>query len=238
VTPQLTSVLNFRDVGGLTTDDGRQLVSGRLFRSASLQEICAPDADVLVGEFGVRYLVDLRTAREAAEEGRGRLVDYELNYLNLPLANVDAPPPQGHPLLAQYELYLDAAAGLPVIIETVAGLLRHPTLIHCAAGKDRTGVVLAMIELLAGVSAEQVVADYMRTAPGFDTVVAQLRSWPRYARHMQVLPPVIYQCQEPVIRSWLATLQARHGGARAWALAHGVPRAALDQLRDALVIDR
>jgi protein-tyrosine phosphatase len=233
----LTGADNFRDIGGLATADGGQLRSGRLFRSGSLQELTDQDVRVLVDRLAVRYVVDLRTAAEAVEQGRGRLGAYPVCYLNVPLVDVDAPTaPPGRVVLQQYLDHLEADPNLPLAIEVIANAVAHPTVIHCAAGKDRTGVVAALIELCLGVPEEQVVADYMVTASHMDAVLARFRRWPRYAHRMTVLPAEIYRCEEHVIRGLLGAIGERYGGARAWALSRGVPAGALAQLRRHLVV--
>lgn len=64
---------NFRDLGGLPTENGGRTRSGRLFRSDTLQELTEPDVDVLVHEIGLRLVVDLRASGEVETEGRGLL---------------------------------------------------------------------------------------------------------------------------------------------------------------------
>jgi protein-tyrosine phosphatase len=233
----LAGVANFRDIGGLMTPDGRRLRSGRLFRSASPQELTEGDSRYLRDRLGLRYVIDLRTAREAVEQGRGLLGRSPVCYLNVPLVDVDRPAaPSGQVLLRQYLDHLDADPNLPLAVETVASAVAHPTLLHCAAGKDRTGVVAALVELNIGIEVEQVVADYMATAANMEAVLAQFRRWPHYARRMAVLPAEIYRCEEHVIRGLVKAIDERYGGARAWALSRGVPPEALDQLSDRLLV--
>jgi protein tyrosine/serine phosphatase len=233
----LTKPVNFRDVGDLPTEDGRRIRHGRLFRSDSLQELDDTDIAALVDRLRVRYVIDLRTAGEAVQQGRGPLSRYPVAYLNVPLIDVDAPlGPPGQIVLNQYLEHLKNDPNLPLAVEMVAHAVRHPTVVHCAAGKDRTGVVLALVELLLGVPEEHVVADYMTTAVNMDAIVGRLRQWQRYADNMARLPAEIYRCEEHVIRGLLRELDSRYGGARQWALERGIAADIADQLRDRLLV--
>lgn len=232
-----TLLANFRDVGGLPADGGRQIRGGRLFRSDSLQELAGDDITNIVDRLGVRYIIDLRTSEESVQQGRGPLAGYPIGYLNVPLVDVDAPAgPPGQVVLTQYLQHLEHDPNLPLAIEMVAHTVRLPTVVHCAAGKDRTGVVMALVELLLGVPAEHVVADYMRTAANMDVVVARLRRWPRYADNMAKLPEEIYRCEEHVIRGLLDGLAERYGGAGGWARYQGIGPDVVRRLRDRLLI--
>jgi protein-tyrosine phosphatase len=234
----VTGAANFRDIGGLATSDGGRLRPGRLFRSGSLQELTEKDVTVLIDRLAIRYVVDLRTAAEAVSQGRGPLGTLPVCYVNVPLVDVDAPQaPPGRVVLEQYLDHLDADPNLPLAIEMVASAVARPTVMHCAAGKDRTGVVAALIELCLGVPAEQVVADYMVTAAHMEAVLSRLRRWSWYARRMAVLPAEIYRCEEHVIRGFLSAIAERYGGAREWAFSRGVSADALAQLRRHLVVD-
>jgi hypothetical protein len=233
----LQGVANFRDIGGLTTTDGHRVRAGRLFRSGSLQELTTEDVQVLRDSVGLRYVVDLRTAEEAVQQGRGLLGADPVCYLNVPLIDVDSPKaPPGEVVLRQYLEHLESDPNLPLAIEVIAGAVAHPTVMHCAAGKDRTGVVAALIELNLGVPEEQVVADYMVTASNMEAVLSRLRRWPRYARNMERLPAEIYRCEEHVIRGLVRAVSEGYGGARSWALSRGVPADALAELRNRLLV--
>lgn len=232
-----TVLANFRDVGGLPAADDRQIRSGRLFRSDSLQELGDGDITNFVDRLGIRYIIDLRTAEESVQQGRGPLGSYPIGYLNVPLVDVDAPSgPPGQIVLTQYLQHLEHDPNLPLAVEMVAHTVRLPTVVHCAAGKDRTGVVLALVELLLGVAEEHVVADYMRTAANIEPVLARLRRWPRYAANMAKLPAEIYRCEEHVIRGLLRELPRRYGGAAGWARQRGIGPDVVQQLRDRLLV--
>lgn len=233
VPPRLHGAFNFRDLGGLPTTDGGRIRSGRLFRSDTLQALTEDDVAHLVDDLGIAGVVDLRSPVETVEEGRGAVTGHpgqKLTYVNVPLGlapvrnqtqevdatGVDTSQP-GALTAAMYVRQLDEDASVPRAVELVAVLTDRPTVVHCAVGKDRTGVITALVLLLVGVDEETVVRDYMETATNIDRMIERLRGWPRYAGHMGVIPDEFYRVEEHAIRGTLAELNARYGGAAGWA---------------------
>lgn len=234
----LPTFTNFRDVGGLRTIDGRKLRSGLLFRSDSVQDITEAEAEVLVNKLGVRYLIDLRTGPEAVQQGRGPLANLPVSYLNIPLVDVDGPTgPPGRVLLDFYIDHLEHDPNLPVAIETVAHTVRRPTLVHCAAGKDRTGLTILLVELLCGVTVEDATADFLLTRANMEAIRTRLRGWPRYANNMARLSAEIYDCEHHSIDGLIEELRHRYGTAADWARTKGLPEESIVLLRQRLVED-
>src|SRR6185312_6941474 len=175
----LSGAYNFRDLGGMRTRDGGVLRRGRLFRSDTLQELTDEDVARLVDELEIAFVVDLRQAVEAVEEGRGPLARRPVCYANVPLVDVDAPAgTPGELTVTQYLDHLEHDPNLVVAVELVASVVHRPTVLHCAAGKDRTGVVTALVLGLLGVEDEQIVADYMVTATNMDRITERFGRWP------------------------------------------------------------
>jgi hypothetical protein len=237
----LAGAFNFRDLGGLGTGDGREVRSGLLLRSDTLQALTPADVRYLVDGLRLELVVDLRIGPEAVGEGRGPLVDAPVSYLNAPLRDL-SPTPGLPPAEQTLRFYLDHLGSPTSPVATVVRVLcaqaGHPVLVHCAAGKDRTGLVIALVLRLLGVRDEEIVADYLRTAANMDRIVQRFRGWPRYREHMARVPPEVYQAQEHTIVGFLAGLDREHGGATAWARARGMAPADLAGLRERLLTDR
>ena len=238
----LTGAYNFRDLGGLPAADGRRISAGLLFRSDTLQALTAQDAAYLIGTLRVTLVMDLRDAGEAVQEGRGLLGKSSLCYINIPLepAPAAAPARQGEAgaTLRFYLGHLESGSPvLPLAVQILAIALAHPVVVHCAAGKDRTGLVIALVLALAGVPDEAIVADYMTTAQNMPRINERFLSWPRYREHMKSAEPELYRVQEHTIREFLRLLHERHGGARSWARRRGVPAPLLDMLTSRLTED-
>jgi len=222
-------LVNLRDLGGLPLGGGGRTKSGVLFRSESLQEATDDDADLLLRGHRVATVVDLRSARETVMEGRGPLAGASVAYLNIPLdpAPVDLATASGMrpgELTAQvYRAFADdPQGGLRRVFQLLPELLATPTLVHCAAGKDRTGLVVAMTLEVAGVAREAVIADYLASEINNHRVNEMLSRSPRYRAHMTKVHPEFYEVHEFAITEYLESLDRDFGGVQGWARSMGI----------------
>lgn len=158
------SCFNFRDLGGYLTTDGRTVRWGCVFRSGSLR--LTPADFAVLQRLRVRTVIDLRSTRELESEGRSGYLG-ELDYHHVPLFEQEALPFRpfevGRPDPPQGEMYLSIAVACG---DSVARCLRtiaecdHAVVFHCAAGRDRTGIVAAILLASLGVPDETIVTDY------------------------------------------------------------------------------
>ncbi len=190
----LDGLVNMRDVGGLPTRDGGTTVSRRLIRSDNLQDLTEGDVERLVRELGVTDVVDLRTETELHLEGPGPLRRVEslthhhhsllpgraplsadevaARALALPAADATA-----RDATFWTEHYLGYLARRP---DSVSAALRvvadagGAAVVHCAAGKDRTGTVVAMALDVAGVPHDEIVADYVLSAERIEQIIGRI----------------------------------------------------------------
>ena len=95
------------------------------------------------------------------------------------------------------------------------------SIVHCAAGKDRTGIVCALALAVAGVGHEEIVADYAMTADVIDALVAKLAASPTYAEDMEQNDVARHTPRAETMERVLGLLDERHGGPLGWLTAHG-----------------
>jgi protein tyrosine/serine phosphatase len=240
---------NVRDLGGLPTVDGRATRYGRFLRADTLQALTVDDVDRLTGHFGLRTVLDLRAGAEAAREGRGPLEHAGLDYHNLSFLSGEwiMPDDPAFPVLVEdedstdrVEHYLDylrlASDAVVAALRVLAEPASRPAVFHCAAGKDRTGVLAALVLSIAGVEADAVVADYTLTNERIALIDERLAALPSYR-----IPPSLRtavdgpRCRPEVMYGFLARVEATWGGPAAWARRAGLAEAELDALRAALV---
>jgi protein-tyrosine phosphatase len=177
-----SSVYNFRDVGGYAGHDGRTTRWRRLYRADSLHRLKGDDWEAFAA-LGVRSVVDLRRSFEVEEHGRVPEAE-GLRYYNPVLEHVEwseVPHPDG----VQHERWLadrylnfleDGRAGLATSLNVIADPAAAPIVVHCMAGKDRTGVVCALALSLLGVSDEDIATDYALTETAMASLTEYLRT--------------------------------------------------------------
>jgi protein-tyrosine phosphatase len=237
-TQELDGAFNFRDLGGLRAGAGLLVRPGVLFRSDTLQALTPEDVSYLVDELWLELIVDLRIGAEAVSEGRGPMAEVPVTYLNAPLRDLPVSdlPPREQSLHFYLEHLASPTSPLSTVIRVISALAGRPILVHCAAGKDRTGLVTALLLRLLGVDDEDIVADYLRTERNMARVIERFRGWPRYRDHMAVVPAEVYQAQEYTIRGFLDGLDHYHGGADAWSHSRGIDEVVLRRLREGLLV--
>lgn len=222
-------VPNLRDIGGATTVDGRRVRSGLLLRSA------LPAADDLVPEdfaWPPAVVIDLRSPLELLD---GHPLDsLGAKVVNLPLLDT-LQPGQHHEhdgtLASLYRQVHNHAAHLLVDLVSEITEAEGPVLVHCAAGKDRTGIAIALVLRLLGVEHEEIVVDYLLTEQASEAIDRRLNR--RYDdsavpdHYFLVVPEALVE----VMDMW----DAHPGGVEGWFHASGGDPGVVDRLRERLL---
>jgi protein-tyrosine phosphatase len=213
---------NFRDLGGLATVDGRVTRHGVLFRSSGLEELNSRDVRHLIDDIGLRTVIDLRSMDDY--ETAGPLLGTSLRFINLPIVRPGSTISLERPLDADgrvdmpriYRMYIETS--VPSIRGIFAELTSGatPAVFHCAAGKDRTGVVAAILLSAVGVRRDAVIADFMDTEPALDDIVAYLQRRPAYADVVLQFPPGTLDVVPHFIVDFLDDVERTYGGISAW----------------------
>jgi hypothetical protein len=237
----LRGAYNFRDLGGLPTVDGRVTRAGVMFRSDALHHLEADDIEQLV-LLGITTIIDLRSAFEVERHGRGALADESIGWVHAPLSNVDATNHTPPPALAEGNLgeYYTASLGertmqLARVIELLASPDQLPAVFHCTAGKDRTGIVAALVLSLVDVEPDAIVDDYALTDPRMPLIVQRLRGPGTDAELAQVLAGSVVRAEAHSMRTFLVALERGYGGGAGWARAAGISDETVARLRELLV---
>jgi protein-tyrosine phosphatase len=251
----LEGAVNVRDLGGLPTTDGGSIVPGRLLRSENLQELTQPDVAKLVDDIGLTTIVDLRTTAEVELEGPGPLdavpgvrhahhpvlpelgsrTDAVAEALLVQKAARDRSRFPDDIMCGHYLGYLEERP------EEVTGALRTiatadgAAIVHCAAGKDRTGVIVALSLTAAGVQPEAIVADYMATGERIEAIIERLQRSRTYAEDVSRRPVTAHLPREETMKAFLEQLHVRYGGLSQWLTDHDFGDDDLDRLRAKLL---
>lgn len=229
---------NFRDLGGYPTRDGRRLRRSLLFRADGLHHLTERGIATFRDELGIRDVVDLRSSGEVRMDGRGRLEEeVEIRFHHLPLFDGEISAEQRSraddvSLADRYWMMLRfAAAPIARVIETLAAA-PGPAVFHCAAGKDRTGVISAVILGALDVADQVVVADYAATREGLEAVVERLMKSEGYREMFAALPPDTLHAEPETMIGLLDRVREEHGSMRGWLREAGVGDATVDALAE------
>lgn len=236
----VTGTRNLRDIGGYETADGRNTRWRTLFRSDSMHRLDEAAQEELLSQ-GLRSVIDLRHEGETTQTPNVFVNSDRVAYHNMPLlsSRPDRDPlePRVFDLEVSYRHMLDSrGAELAGILTTLAAPEALPAVIHCTAGKDRTGIVIALLLALAGVPKETIAQDYALTEAMLGEEYygeARLRAeaaniaWEDYQR-LLVCPP------ELMLRT-LDYLETQHGGAQAYVEKLDLPEGVVEALQNALV---
>jgi protein-tyrosine phosphatase len=243
---ELEGADNTRDLGGLAVAGGAAHTRfGRLLRAGTLQDLTPDDVAHLTDVLGVQTVVDLRLPDEAAREGSALYGIPAVRYFSLPLSSTGKIRSDIVADGAEMDIvghYVALAEGSAANIVTAARIfaddMRWPAIFHCAAGKDRTGVLAAVVLDAVGVSREAIIADYALTGQRMKQISARLLRHATY-RDMQALSSGIKgaaTADEESMAAFLDELHARYGSGAGYLTAHGMTARELAALRDALVV--
>lgn len=188
--PQIVGVANFRDIGGYQTIGGQHIKPHEIFRSGELSGLTPAD-DEKLASLHIRYEFDLRTDKERSDNpshwganppdvislsvGEPRNVDPSKSFAQH-LSEIKTPEQADRMMqLATARLAIDGAPEIGRVLHDLAQG-DEPALIHCTAGKDRTGVTIAVLMTILGVPRPQVDAEYMRSNEAVDQQMIRMRA--------------------------------------------------------------
>jgi protein tyrosine/serine phosphatase len=239
----LERAFNFRDLGGYTIGSGRTVRWGLVYRADGIHRIEGADL-ARVAALGIRTVLDLRTRGELTDHGRVAAESMNASYHHLPLlekiwerdllaAELDAV----EFLAGRYLAMLDqGAASIVSALDTMADAERLPVVFHCSAGKDRTGVLAAVLLSVLGVSDDDIAADYALSR----TAMREMAEWVRTERPesyetMSAQPPAFLDAPPLAMRRFLALARTTYGSLTEYVADAGFSADGVDALRAALL---
>ena len=228
---------NFRDAGGYATRDGRSVRWRTLFRSDSHHELTAAGKQA-IHDLGIRTSIDLRAEHETHQLPSLLASSGQVEYRHLPLRAVgsDTRAPRASDLAELNRMFFDTGHdSFSAILHALAENDAFPVVVNCAVGKDRTGLLIALLLELAGVHRDDVVDDYALTAQHAAKRIEQIaaialadgRDPSQFARLME--------CRPETMAESLGYLDGQHGGAERYVSKIGLSAESIAALREALL---
>jgi protein-tyrosine phosphatase len=241
---ELVDVYNLRDLGGYATGDGRRTRWRTLFRGAGLHRLGGEDLEA-VRALGLRTVVDLRTAEELAAVGAYPTAQLPAAFHHLPMITSqwdhsgidDSAPPELYLVERYREMFDVGRATIAATVTLLADPGALPAVFYCAAGKDRTGVLAAVILAAIGVREQDIVADYHLSKARVERIVARARAAGdrEAASPMLAQPPTVMAAPPAAMQLLLAALREEHGSAAGYLRDAGVGAATLAAVADNLL---
>lgn len=234
---------NVRDLGGLRTMAGETLRRGVVYRADGLHRLPIEEVERLAS-LGVRTVVDLRTAGEidvAASMAAEGITVVHLPVLREVWAHErfdgDAVSDAVTFLVERYlEMLEEGTEAIRAIFGLVAAAESRPLAFHCSAGKDRTGVIAALLLSLVGVPDDDIAEDYTTSAAAMDKLVEWIRAQrPEAADAMAQQPAVFLSCPPEAMHVFLARVRDRWGSVEGYLEGIGVDEATRTAVRAAFL---
>lgn len=246
----LEAAHNVRDLGGYRLGDGRAIAWGRLLRGDGLASLTDADLEALA-PLGLRTVVDLRTRGELDERGTFPHDRVPLHFVHVPVIDTTWDREAAREFLAEAEargadaeeeflsaayrqMLVDGGPGFATAIRALAEPGALPAIFHCAAGKDRTGILAALILAALGVDDDVIVADYALTAMAMPRLLAWWSERRPVGATVEEAPRAFFAAHPAAIANTLEHVRVEHGSVRHFLAGHGVGHDTLDRLAAAV----
>ena len=247
----MEGLVNFRDLGGYMTGDGRRVRWDRVYRSDSLEGLTDADLEALE-TLGVRMVCDLRRDEERAVAPSRVEGHPDVRIRHLPIGGLAAETKGMSDRMMRGEIaevgvgtmagvYITIlelhAASFGAVVTLAADAESLPMIVHCTAGKDRTGVASALILAAVGVEEDTILADFELTAEYYSAdMIAEVRPRLEAAGIDFAKVETYFGASPAVMAATLAELRARHGSVERYLTGPaGVSSATIAALRDELL---
>jgi protein-tyrosine phosphatase len=242
------AIINFRDLGGYRTKSGQIIAWRRLFRSGELRHMTRHDISILKEEIKLHSILDLRNS-EHGPLGVGLLHELTAKYYNVQLDMFPSPDSSeyerertlfwGFSNSGEVYSYLvrQSRFGQDIIeaLQIIADPDNLPLVFHCNAGKDRSGVVAAVVLSAIGVADEDIIKDYTMTAPNMKYFFERWNNDPQTADVQANLPKYQLKVSAESMAFFLATLKREYGSTREYLRAQGADSSLVHRLEKALL---
>jgi protein-tyrosine phosphatase len=234
------AVFNFRDLGGYRTSGGQKVAWRRLFRSSELHHMTSHDIIQFKEEIRLHSVIDLRSSRQL--EPLSPLNEVGVEYYNIPLierGNDQENVNQDFSNMGEVYSYLvrreEFGRRIVEALEIIAEPDNLPLVFHCSAGKDRVGILTAIVLGILGVTDEDIIEDYVLTAPYMKELINRWNNAPKSSGVLENVPQYLLEAAPESMTFFLFTLKREYGSFREYVEAHGAEASLIHRLETTLL---
>jgi protein-tyrosine phosphatase len=239
------TIFNFRDLGGFQAKGGQTVRRGRLFRSADLCKISGSDFNRLKNEIGINSVIDLRSKLELERQGQGVRSESGIRHYHVSFMSDEGDKTPNEQLFHKYSnmgefyLYLISQKGfgrrIVEALELIAIEQNLPLIFHCAVGKDRTGMLAALLLSSLGVADADIMDDYASSTPYMEILQNRFKTEPPPPGGPQELPDYFWKATPQSMALFLSSIKKEFGSAKGFMEAHGAQKTLVANLEKALL---
>jgi protein-tyrosine phosphatase len=241
------NIQNFRDLGGYNVREGKRVAQGRLYRSGGLLDMTPADKARFKDELKIKTVIDLTSPDDVQKMQEIRLLEeIGAKYFNMALRW-----PVEDYYKQELELYVKTSdmgavylyrindtgfAGiLKQTLEILANPQYYPLLFHCGVGKDRTGVLAAMLLSLVGAADEDIITDYVLTELDAEEFRRRFYKDPDIREEEKNLLGFSWWARPEYMQTFLDGLKEKYGGAAGYLKQYGAEKTLVRRLEKALL---
>jgi protein-tyrosine phosphatase len=242
------NIQNFRDLGGYYTRGGQTIAWRKIFRSSRLVHMSPKDKNILK-EIGIKTVIDLSTpAGQLQQQEKALLGEIGAEYYNVPFR----PDNPNYYLEEELELYKNVTNmgevylyrfrrgtfGKRVLecLEMMAAQENHPLVFHCGVGKDRTGMLAAILLASLGVTDKDIIDDYIMTAACMEDMKKNIVNDPATPEVVKNLPDFTWEAVPESMSTFLKGLRREYDSINGYLKAQGISVSLIKRLEKALLV--
>jgi len=242
----IKSVMNFRDLGGYQNRYGATVAWRRLFRSGDPRNITAEDFNSIKQEIGLKTVIDLRTAEETVTQGKWECAGLGIQYHHIPFPGGGGNKKEEQRILDEKtnlgNYYLHIISGgnfkkqLIAALEIIASPNNLPLVFHCAIGKDRTGILSAILLSILGVDDDIIIEDYTLSGPAMVKLRKDMEQNPPKEEYIKRLPEYFWEAAPETMKIFLSGIKKKHDSVVRYLIDLGVDTYLIEGIRKNLLL--
>ncbi len=240
------SITNFRDLGGYRTINGKTIPWRRIYRSGEFSRVNPDEYRRLTEEIKLTAIVDLRSNFEVERQGTGLPDGADIKYYNIAFisdggqtSDVEARRYKTFTNMGEFylEIVRNKGFGEKIVqaLEVIAEPKNHPLVFNCAIGKDRTGILAAMLLSSLGVTEKDIIEDYSLSDQYMDELRRALESHGDIPADVQRMPDFFWRAAPESMMLLLTTLHQDYGSIAEYLKTMGAEKSLAKRLEKALL---